>query len=81
MRLKGNGVRGMCGECEKDTGKSSKYFKFVFGYVYSLNSGCFNYFICKMIGILVLLLGLSARFTMSVRYFLFRKSVDVVGDD
>ena len=28
VRVIGNGVRGMRGDCEKDTGKSSKYFKF-----------------------------------------------------
>lgn len=57
VRVIGNGVRGLCGDCEKDTGKSSKHFKFVFGMVYNIKFRCFNYCICKMIGILVLLLG------------------------
>ena len=37
MSVIGNGMWGMCGDCEKDTGKSSKLLKFRFDLSYNLN--------------------------------------------
>jgi len=37
MCVIGNGMRGMCGYCEMDTGKSSKLLKFGFDLAYNLN--------------------------------------------